>query len=334
MPNYNPEMAEKILLILNQTYPQELPFSSIQESLRSCGSVSKDQWLVAGRALHEEERVECNYQSEGDAWTDIARVKLTQGGRRTVEESLSLEQLGDLLFERSGKNLYEDLIARGVPNLREQFAVKGMSRSSSFVRAVSEAVFDKLKSLQSVFLQSYIEPAQKTETGITPLREEWLKRKWHQVWENEVIRARNLASSLSQASGYSASEIFPMISDVEIRGRQITFDVQREIKIAVVQNRQGASLRPSTTETTAKKPDLTFMNNHALRIVLERDYAELQRLDVDSATKSVLVLSGEIIEGLVLDALVTLGKWSLEEASKTNFRRAPERGARRSDPET
>jgi hypothetical protein len=316
MPNYNPELAEKILRVLNNTYPQELPFSRIKESIPNCGNIALDEWLLTARALHEEDLVECKYLPNGEVWIDIARVKLTQRGRRTVEEFLNLEQLGDLLFERGSKNLYEDLIAQVVPNLREQFATKEVSRSSSFVRAVSETVFDKLKSLQGVFLKSYIEPAQETESGITPLREESLKRKWNQIWERELIRARNLASSLSQSTGFSASEVFPMISDVEIRGRQITFDVLHEIKIAVVQGRRSASLVPSATVSAAKKPDLTFVNNDPLRMVLERDYSELQGLDVNAAMKSVLVLSGSIIEGLVLDALVVGGKWSLEEASK------------------
>jgi hypothetical protein len=42
----------------------------------------------------------------------------------------------------------------------------------------------------------------------------------------------------------------------------------------------------------------------------------LQGLDPETATKAVLVMSGTIIEGLVLDAIVTSGKWGLEEATK------------------
>jgi hypothetical protein len=100
-----------------------------------------------------------------------------------TQESVKLEKLGDLLFERASKHVYEDLINVGIANLREEFAVKGLARSSSFVRAVTESVFERLGSLKPAFLKSYVEPAQNTQLGITPTLEEWLRHKWNEVWE-------------------------------------------------------------------------------------------------------------------------------------------------------
>ena len=67
---------------------------------------------------------------------------------------------------------------------------------------------------------------------------------------------------------------------------------------------------------SVKRADFTFVNSGELKRVLERDYVELQRLDPETTTKAVLVLSGALIEGLVLDAVVSSGKWSLEEGAK------------------
>ncbi len=64
--------------------------------------------------------------------------------------------------------------------------------------------------------------------------------------------------------------------------------------------------------------DFSFIFNADIRKIVERDYEELQGLDTRTSTKSVIVLSGGIIEGLLLDTLVASGKWTFEEACQ-NF---------------
>src|SRR5437762_1072850 len=64
--------------------------------------------------------------------------------------------------------------------------------------------------------------------------------------------------------------------------------------------------------------DLSFMFDSRIRKIVERDYAELQQLKIQASTKSVIVLSGGIIESLLFDALVASGKWTFEEACQ-NF---------------
>lgn len=60
--------------------------------------------------------------------------------------------------------------------------------------------------------------------------------------------------------------------------------------------------------------ELSFVFDERMRKILGRDYAELQRLDPRVSLKSVIVLSGGIIEGLLFDAVVASRKWSFEEA--------------------
>ena len=62
--------------------------------------------------------------------------------------------------------------------------------------------------------------------------------------------------------------------------------------------------------------DFTFVNDARVQKILERDYKELQNLNPQTATKSVIVLAGGIIEGLLLDALAASGKLTFEEACK------------------
>jgi hypothetical protein len=65
--------------------------------------------------------------------------------------------------------------------------------------------------------------------------------------------------------------------------------------------------------------DLSFVFDERIKKILDRDYAELQRLDPRISLKSVIVLSGGIIEGLLFDALVASGKWSFEEACQNRL---------------
>jgi hypothetical protein len=210
--------------------------------------------------------VECNFRQEGEAWTDIARISLTTRGRRGAQESAKLEELGDLHFERASKHVYDDLITTEIANLREQFGVRGLARSSSFVHAVSDFVFDRLASLRLVFLQSYVERAQKSELGIVAFREVWLTQKWHQVWDQEIVRAKGLASSLAQTTGYSAADVYPIISTVETRGRQLTFDFLQDLKIAIAEQGDQTNVAPSAAMASVKRADFTFLNNDELTL--------------------------------------------------------------------
>ena len=61
-------------------------------------------------------------------------------------------------------------------------------------------------------------------------------------------------------------------------------------------------------------PEFSFIFDARIRKILERDYGELQQLNSRTSTKAVIVLSGGIIEGLLVDALVASGKWTFDEA--------------------
>jgi hypothetical protein len=66
--------------------------------------------------------------------------------------------------------------------------------------------------------------------------------------------------------------------------------------------------------------DFSFIFNDDIRKIVERDYKELQPIDPRTSTKSVIVLSGGIIEGLLLDALVESEKWTFEKACQQSLR--------------
>ena len=74
--------------------------------------------------------------------------------------------------------------------------------------------------------------------------------------------------------------------------------------------------QPTISKAPITEPihrDFTFIADTQIQAIIERDYAELYALDPNKAAKSVLVLSGGIIEGLLIDAIITSGIWDFEE---------------------
>jgi hypothetical protein len=57
-----------------------------------------------------------------------------------------------------------------------------------------------------------------------------------------------------------------------------------------------------------------FIRNESLRVLIERDYAELQGLDTETQSKAVVVLAGDILEGLLIDSLTVAGRWDFDSA--------------------
>jgi hypothetical protein len=324
---YNKDLAEKILEQLGKAYPKKVHLHELQSALPGVSNVPNKEWLNAIEILSAEELVTCAPLSGQSGWEDAANIILTNAGRQTLLEDQRLDAIGDKRFKQKTEPLYEELIRKEVPALVE--ALRGTPRSSSFANQTAELVLGRFGSLKDVVVESYIRPLQQTKLGVTELRENRLRRKLDQLWEQELLRAKGVASSLCQSTGLSAADVQPWVSQVEVRGRRIKLAVFDEIEIAKLEGRPSAEM-VSTTETRVPELyDFSFVQNADLRSAIRRDQTELATLDPKTATKSVLVLSGAIIEGLLLDALVGSGEWSFEEGSPKHLNEMIEVAAKR-----
>jgi hypothetical protein len=93
---------------------------------------------------------------------------------------------------------------------------------------------------------------------------------------------------------------------------------EKDLNVAM----QELALEQSTNvlSVTIPPPDFSFIRDVSLRTIIERDYTELQRLDTESTPKSVLILAGGIIEGLLIDAIVKSGHWTEQEAFERHLK--------------
>ena len=79
--------------------------------------------------------------------------------------------------------------------------------------------------------------------------------------------------------------------------------------------------QPATsTSITVSSIDFSFLADPRIAKIVERDYNELQKLDPSQSVKSVIVLSGGIIEGLLFDALVACGYWTFDAACQRSLK--------------
>lgn len=65
-----------------------------------------------------------------------------------------------------------------------------------------------------------------------------------------------------------------------------------------------------------EKIDFNFLNDSKIKDIVERDYKELQELAANNTTKSIIIVSGGILEALLIDALVFAKELDFEEACK------------------
>jgi predicted nucleotide-binding protein len=261
---YNEKLAAKIMAFLGQQFPTKSSFDEVKQEF-SHEEAREDQWLLIMDALEKRGLVSGGYIRTGidHVLRAVYDIQLTDNGRQWlanqgIADLSVLEELADRRFQRTARTIYEPAISE-VRNLVAKFAAQGMARSSSFCRAAAEAVFKQLALLQDTFVESYVGTLQETPQGVTDYREAWLNDKLEKVWEEQLIRARDMASNLAQSTGFTPGDVLPYAQEVEIRGRDLKKDIANEIRIAALMpnstphRTSEISIAVPASETTEQK---------------------------------------------------------------------------------
>jgi rubrerythrin len=165
-------------------------------------------------------------------------------------------------------------------------------------QAWKEALTETGYPLTSDALRRIADDAAKTLDNATGMLVESLK---HQC--------RGMEDTIEQMKGAIEQEVYA----IRARFRQ---DYEVEISKAKIAERKPVAPVPPTARPSNPSPVFSFVRDADLRRIAERDYGELQALDVQAATKSVLIMAGSIIESLVMDATVASGAITKEKADQ------------------
>ena len=89
-------------------------------------------------------------------------------------------------------------------------------------------------------------------------------------------------------------------------GGRVMYDLTgiRSYISMIIGRLQIAIEQPSDTPVTEKR-QFTFINDKDLRIIIERDYSEIQRAYISECWKSVIILCGGVIEAILTDLLTS-----------------------------
>src|SRR5882724_7035328 len=88
----------------------------------------------------------------------------------------------------------------------------------------------------------------------------------------------------------------------------------KSVAAKILKRPQSQAVTLHSAQRGTERAEFGFVVDSKIATILARDYAELQNLDPNKSVKSVLVLSGGIIEGLLFDALVANGNYTFEGA--------------------
>jgi len=257
---YNEKLAAKVLVFLGKIFPSVSTFGDIKEEFSS-QETRDDQWLLVMDALEKQGLMAGGFMRTGINQTlrAVTTVQLTELGRSWIQEQgvnelPKLTELAEHLFQRTARTAYEPMNSE-VRDLTAKFAAHGMARSSDFCRAVTDLVSRQFATLKDAFIESYIGTLHKTPQGVTQYRESWLTDELEKVWEEQILRARNVASIFAQSTGFSASEVVGYAQQVEIRGRDLKKDIVNEIRIATLMPKTPqSSSHQATTPTVFRDP--------------------------------------------------------------------------------
>jgi len=250
---YNIELADKILEALNVLFPTKVGLAELKNARPEFSNLSEADWLMAIDALEKDALVDGLFQRAGfnKVLQGVARLVITPSGRERILERQQamdrrsrLEKLGDRLFERISKRLYDD-VNKAARDLAEKYSVQGLAKSSAFAREAVGIVLSRLERLQEAFISSYIHLVTEKEGDITEPWEKWLQEKAGKILARELPRARKMASYLCQITGLTDGDVAPQVQEVERKVRDLKEAMLGEIEIAVLSKAVGSGQEAS-----------------------------------------------------------------------------------------
>jgi len=200
---------------------------------------------------------------------------------------------------------------------RAEMASRGLLRSGAFIKIMQDLNVKRLEGGVYAHYNAWKEAL--SATGY-PITSEHLRRIATEAARSLENAPRQLTESLKHQCQGLGDIIEKMGTSIEedVRSVKARFVQDSEIEIAKAKVAERTPLNRDKFPTARLNPvpNFSFIHDADIRRIVERDYSELQMLDPDVSTKSVLIMSGTIIEGLLLDATVANGSVTKSKAAE------------------
>ncbi len=178
------EMADAILEQLYDNRPDRVLIVELRKGLPQFNDIPEESWIEALKALSDAGLADVGHVASGieGNWGAVVNAGVSRQGEQEVAEFRAVEAYCGPQYKDWSEPLYENIDRVGA-NLREDFAFKGLLRSSSYFRAATDLVFDRLRGMEGIFTNCYLRVVQeRTALGVCGLRERGLCRKVEYIW--------------------------------------------------------------------------------------------------------------------------------------------------------
>lgn len=301
------DKRQGLVNLIIETHCSELSSRQTAELAHLCHSLGRrGQWKSAMNRKHGEDMTEQgkfivrtyleNYKEEGKT-IEANDISILMAGiahrfaTETNERALKVQEFSGSSTEMV--SLLHDIEDR----LRQDMviAMKSAELNSGAQRqAISQVVEEQIRQERRVLSRMYFVSEGRTSRGI----------EYDEVAETEGLTTAEVLHICDRLNAKGLIEIIASkLARITVEG-MTKIENENETRDSSVQYRK----------TTAQL-DFSFVSDDEIKAIIERDYGELQELEPERAPKSVLVLCGSIIEGLLLDAIVTTGHWTSKEGS-------------------
>jgi hypothetical protein len=232
-------------------------------------------------------------------------------------DDLEVTKIASLKRTKTIERLSRDL-AEQQSQKKAEMARRGLLQSGAFIKVMHDLNVKRVEGIVYAHYNAWKEAL--SETGY-PLTSEHLRRIATEAGRRLENAPGNLTESLKHQC-HGLNEIIDKMSagiEQDVHSVKVRFVHDSEIEIAkakIAERTPPNRDKSPMADRLNPAPDFSFIHDADLRRIVERDYSELQMLDPDIDAKSVLIMSGTIIEGLLLDAIVAASFVTKEKAAE------------------
>jgi hypothetical protein len=196
---------------------------------------------------------------------------------------------------------------------KSELASRGLSQSGAFIKVMLDLSIKRLDGIVYAHYNAWKEALSETSYSITSAHLQRIAADAAKYLENAP---NQVIESLKRQAHGMPDIVDKMRAGIEQEILSVKAKFKRDTEIEIARAKVAERDTVIAAKTPVTMPDFSFIEDPELRRIVERDYAELKRLDPIASTKSCLVMAGTIIEGLLLDATVKTNTLTKEKAAE------------------
>jgi len=223
------------------------------------------------------------------------------------------------------KESLDKAVSKDIQIWANDCAMRGMGHSGSLTNGIWEREEDRARKLCRYFSETAIELALRHNKALTTETVEAIRKQAEDIIDIELGQTKASVADWAKRSMPGLESHYN--EQYEWAKKNYRDDLEREFTIrSGLAGIDGVKTTPAEVPTSALiERDFAFVTDGELRAICQRDYEEVQRVEIAGAHKATIVLCGSLTEALLLEVI------QIEEAKARASSKAPKRPLERWD---